>query len=322
MQNLKLTIAKLGAVLLAIVTLSGCGSLSNTNLLSAKYSILIDVAEGKNLPLEKKYKHLFVAEEIAKTYAKLEFDQIDALSMRSMNDDVLKILFDANGTAIFYSNYGVYNEALENVLDEMLRRGLASKMQIAETYNLFLRTRDFNRATKFAAKHDQALEPLPKLVTETSGDMLDIGTSQSGQAPTEWVLSKSERVATLQPASLGQDWLMVVVSSPKCSPSNRAVQAIYRDRDLADRIKKNTKWIVGQSTGFEFEKLQKWNNRYPEAAFTIVHLDRDWPLDNLALTPTFYFLQNGKVIESFSGWPDDGSHKIKLITALNRIAPK
>ena len=139
--------------------------------------------------------------------------------------------------------------------------------------------------------------------------------------PVEWVFSGVEEVATLQPAKLDSDWLLLIVSHPNCGFSALATKAISENVQLQQRIYGHAKWIMGQGSVFDIDRYQNWNQMYPNAAVTLVHRNTDWPLESLSATPTFYFSQNCKVAESFSGWPKDGSHHVKVIAALDRIAP-
>ncbi len=266
-----------------------------------------DAARLDNQDLRKSAK-------VSAAYTKLGFESVDQNTLLTVNDDELRALFEAAYEAAFYTKTQSYNDLMRQFFAEAKNRKLNVNQELRDYYDMLIRTRDFEGGSRLAAKFPEIIKALlPKL---------EVSAGVRAGLASEWVFSESERVAILQPAKLNVDWLMLVVSRPQCAFSRIALESIYADAGLSNLLAGHTKWIMGQGNDFNFDLYQHWNKKYPHAPVTLVHKNSEWPLDSLSSTPIFYFLQHGKVIESFSGWPKDGSHKAKLIAALDRIAPK
>jgi hypothetical protein len=239
--------------------------------------------------------------------------QITRASIQDLSVDELNIVLRATSTTAFYTCVEQYAMQMAIISEVLIEKKAITPKQIEDQYETFIRTRLFAEATSWHKRFPMASKTtLPTLIDDAS--------IKRGEA-SEWVISPDQRAVTRRRVDLNQDWMMVVVSHPFCGPSNRATKAIYADAKLANRLKGHTKWVTPQGSSIEIEALQKWNKEFSDAPVTVVHLTREWPFEKFSSTPIFYFLKAGKVIESFSSWPQEGNFD-KLNAVLDRIAPR
>jgi hypothetical protein len=233
-------------------------------------------------------------------------------SIQDLSVDELNIFLRATRDTAFYTDGERYAMQMAIICEVLIEKKAITPKQIEDQYNAFIRTRLFAEATRWHKR-------FPMASKTTLPTLIDDANIKSGEA-SEWVISPDQRAVTRRRVDLSQDWMMVVVSHPFCGPSNRATKAIYADAKLANRLKGHAKWVTPQDSSIAIEALQKWNKEYSDAPVSVVHLTREWPFEKFSSTPTFYFLNAGKVVESFSGWPKEGNFD-KLNAALDRIAP-
>jgi hypothetical protein len=248
--------------------------------------------------------------EIYSAYKKRFALDFSAQDLRNFSDTELSALFDANSEAVFITRDPQFALNMEKILSELRTRKKTARAQFSDLYQSLIRVRDFDRARTLASR--EKLESPTALPEFRSG-----GDVKEGM-PAEWVVPRSGRVAELRAADLSRDWQVIVVSHPRCHFSRRAMLDIYADASLKKLLEDRTKWIAPQDGSFEFDLIQKWNNQFPGAEISVVHLRKNWPVPNFTETPVFYFLSGGKVVKTFAGWPKEGN-KAKLMDGLQTV---
>lgn len=252
-------------------------------------------------------------EALEAAYLKHIPHELSSSALQTYGHAELKLLFRSNAEVASASKGTRYALNLELIFNALKERGIANSAQAEELYDAFIRSRLFDKAATFIA--EKYFVPSVRLPTfQIAADAVD-------GVPTEWVISETSRVAERRKANLSAPWLMVVVSHPHCHFSKNAAISILADTGLAARLKGHSKWVTPQDANFDFDDFQKWNRKYPDAAQTVVHRSDEWPMERFNATPIFYFLANGKVVSSFSGWPKEGN-KEQLLAALAQVEPK
>ena len=249
--------------------------------------------------------------DVLAAYKKNFAQDFSQQALKKYTDDELAALFAANSQTGFIALEPRFARNMEKLLWELHSRKKSKSDQFEELYRSFIRVRDFESANKMVA--DQLVTPMSTLPLFKPSPLV------RDDVPSEWSISKTERVAELRAVDLSKDWQVIVVSHPLCHFSRRAMLEIYADKELLQRLKNRAKWIAPQDGNFEFDLTQKWNRDFPELEISVVHLRLSWPIPNFSETPVFYFLANGKVVNSFSGWPKEGN-MTKLIAGLNSVS--
>lgn len=107
---------------------------------------------------------------------------------------------------------------------------------------------------------------------------------------------------------------IIMVSIPGCHFSGYALKAIEGDPRLLGIFRKYGRLLTGRA---DFPKILK-RNSLGELKYGLVASAADWPELDLASSPGFYFLKDGKVLYSFSGWPREGKFD-ELFVGLGRL---
>ena len=248
---------------------------------------------------------------IAATFQQFHPEPITRERIKDLANDDLMLLLRATNDASFYGRDVGYVKQMLIVTEHLIVKKTITADQIKYQYDTFVRVRLFDDAQRWHKR-------FPTAAKTTLPTLIDDATIKSGE-PSEWVIAADARVATRRRVDLNCDWMMVVVSHPLCGPSGRATKAIYADAALANRLKGRTKWVTPQDSNITIEIFQQLNIDYPDAPVSVVHIANEWPLEKFSSTPIFYFLREGKVVESFSGWPKEGNFE-QLSAALARLA--
>lgn len=253
------------------------------------------------------------AAKIDAAFSRLFAADVTPEQLRAMSDVELTAHSEAIESAAFYSRKVANLTPLALVLDEFTRRSKATFKMQEYFYGMLIATRQFDRAAKFKlANPTLALPAFPSIQANLN---VKIG------APSEWVVHPTKQEITQQAVDLGGAWKMVVIAHPNCHFCPNAARDIFADPALKKRLTGHTKWVTPQDLDLKVEALQDWNNKFPEAQISFVHVAADWPLPSFSSTPTFYFLKDGKLVTKFSGWPKEG-FKAELIAALDLVAPE
>lgn len=124
-----------------------------------------------------------------------------------------------------------------------------------------------------------------------------------------WVLEER----SLGLAESPQVW---VQSAMGCPFSPGAARALAMDGELAPLLRLRSLWFAA---GEDLFNSRQWTKEHPDFPLRLVTDERGWFFKRPWSTPTFQFVREGRVIQQFSGWPRDGSHRPELVAGLQAI---
>ncbi|MCC4598275.1 hypothetical protein NRY95_06620 [Xanthomonas campestris pv. phormiicola] len=109
---------------------------------------------------------------------------------------------------------------------------------------------------------------------------------------------------------------IVAVVHPTCAFSVRALSEIEQKPEL-QWIRDNLLLVVPPDTALAVNGILAWNTAHPKLQMHPMYLRHDWKALTSLDTPTFYLVQDGKVLTSFEGWPNS-----KGLAALQATVPR
>ncbi|RDD83021.1 hypothetical protein DVJ77_04000 [Dyella tabacisoli] len=230
-----------------------------------------------------------------------------AEKLASISDHDLKLLYESAHLAAFYTHDQKYLADMQLDLAELVRRGLDSDNNYVDLYATLVSQRKFDDARLLGKQHPaQTFKPLPSYqdLTESTENGPSVLTLSEGQHGLEM---NRTTVDLTSPTTQ-----IVVISHPLCGPSSRAMHDIQSDPALSKAFISHARWITPQDGNANFDVLARWNNQNPAFPMSPAYRQDDWPMIDIWATPTFYFLQNGKVVKTVSGWSgQDSRHELE-----------
>jgi len=254
--------------------------------------------------------HQRTADIISKAYAvQFRTFQSPANIPRLAELDV-QLLFRAADATLFYTDDRAFLRDMILDTSELEKRKADCQVQYADLFNAFVATRMFGAARAVATKHPSiVMARLPKFRDVSSG----------GRAgPTAMDLSSDERQLWRRDFRLSMPAQVVIVASPVCHFCEAAVIDIERDPHMRAVLQQHAIWLAPPDSSIPFDAVADWNRSYPAAPMKLAYSFREWPVLDRWDTPTFYFLERGRVVSEFSGWSSQKS-KGQLRAALRHI---
>lgn len=123
-------------------------------------------------------------------------------------------------------------------------------------------------------------------------------------ARTLWQVGQ-DRILTQKPAPSLNTVQVVITASPICAPTLRLAEATDADETLKALLE-SAIWLVPAFPNLLIDPIVEWEQRYPWAPLQLVHRETDWPEVEEWETPVLYFVKDGKVLETVTGWPIEG----------------
>ncbi|MCK7594024.1 hypothetical protein [Pseudomarimonas salicorniae] len=216
--------------------------------------------------------------------------------------------FEAAYLALFYSPKSAHLEDLQRAFAGLESQGAPTDAQIENLHVSLVRMRRFDAADALAARHPEAgLEPLP-------------GRSPVTELPPgqrlAWRVEAGTDSQRLQAVGLPAPSDGILVSShPHCGPSQRAAEAIAADPQLAALFARHATLLVHQAGRFAAAEEGAWRPGGVTLPLNWVHREADWPEVDSWATPVFYFLRDGQVVATVSGWSKEGQREALLAAA-------
>ena len=231
----------------------------------------------------------------------------DATDWRQASDSDLDLYFRAASFVAFYSMRVSDVARMERLLGMLDDRKIAQPRHYADMYGALLSIRSFDRARALLDAHPGlAVDPLPTVVM-----------GSAGAAPTVWRYSQDKAAITQTRATLSPDVQVIVIAHPLCHFTQAAARSISSDPQLRAALD-GALWLAPQSRSLDVSAIQDWNRKHPTMQIHTVNRRSDWPsLENWG-TPTFYFLRDGKVVETVVGWPREG-RRAQVLGASRRL---
>ncbi len=231
----------------------------------------------------------------------------DHSALEALDNEEIDALFKAAGMVTFYANLNHVDDQ-RRWLDELIRRHAATPAHYKSMHESYVRARHFAEARTLSQQHPEIdFDPLPPIVD-----------TPPYYSSTRTVLTFSESDGGLirLPVS-GPDDGIFVIFSPSCHFSQDAIVAIQADPDLSRLFDDNTQWLQPPDGRLEYDSLRRWVVEHPWKKVGIIWRADEWEHFNLTSTPTFYFVRNGKIVGTVTGWPAEG-RKAELLQAARR----
>jgi hypothetical protein len=248
-------------------------------------------------PYLESYRDLMVAIDMVGGYS-------------DITDDDVRSIFKALVDIVFYTSSPIVIDDIEHVFSELQKREILLPRDYFDLYNSMLRSRSFPEAVKFRKKYPTVgLKAPPDF--EISGEIL-------GETPTRLIVSDHERKVTREAYSVNKGFQLVSVVSLRCTFSRHAMETIAEDPAIINALHGQAIWLVPEGMEGELEEIQGWNRNHAGMRLDLSYRWSEWPMIEDVATPVFYFLQDGKLVEKLTGWPDD-SRLEDLRTVLDHL---
>lgn len=236
-----------------------------------------------------------------------EFDRLfpDLQQPVELNDADLRTAFKASDLAAFYSYRADHAQLLASLLQELERRGLATVDDYESLEGAFVQSRLFDEARALQQAHPQ----LPALPAMRIADI---------PARAAWRYDPDGNAIALESAEFGDGPAIVVIAHPLCHPSQRAFDAIEADPVLHALFAEHAMLVAPPSRKFEVPQFQAWNAAHPDFPMRLAYDHAQWPQVRDWATPHFLFYREGRLVETVSGWADQGV-AAKLLRAAQGI---
>jgi hypothetical protein len=231
--------------------------------------------------------------------------QTTAALARLRNED-LALLFQAAYVTFFYTVSPGPLDDMQLDLVEIHRRGIAHTGDDAKVYASLIEIRYFGQARAFAKLHPRALTEAVPVVTD----------DHTRKGPTALFIEAGGSKLERRSVDL-RNGRIVVVSSPLCHFSQRAIRSIENDAGLRPLFHDNAVWVVPPDQSTPFTTVAKWNHLHPHESMAVAYRREEWPMIDLWETPVFYFLRDGRVVSKVVGWPIAG-RKAEIRRSLQR----
>lgn len=172
-------------------------------------------------------------------------------------------------------------------------------------YKALLAARNFEAAESFRLAHPELkLATVPEIKGETGLKPGEALVYVMGNSPDSM---NAERVDKNEPQ-------VIMVGLPGCHFCNYAFKTIEGDPKMLRIFKKHGQVLTSRA---DFEKIFKRNSA-KELKYKLVASVEEWPGMDFTTSPSFYFLKDGKIIYTFSGWPKTGKMD-ELYVGLGRL---
>lgn len=252
-------------------------------------------------------KDLYRAQQIANKYNEL-FSPYQNEGVREINLNDLRLLYRAASLVLAYTQSPRYVLDARLDLSEIEKRNAASNMDYLQMYNSLIGARMLDEARSLAARrHITGIEPIPVIKQK------DGGVAPQG----EWEVSPESQEVLLRHVKLSGKQI-IVIGHPLCHFTQNAATSINNDPDLGPIFIRYSHWIIPQSEKFELPAIQEWNRTHSQEPMSIAYRSSDWPMFDSWATPTFYFLNDGKVVSEVIGWPAEGNRD-QILKSLRKI---
>ncbi|WP_298914584.1 hypothetical protein [uncultured Algimonas sp.] len=185
-------------------------------------------------------------------------------------------------------------ETLEGLFRRLESREQARPEDARRLHRAYIDRRDLAAAERFSQAR-----PHYELITPSWPERVDL-------KPGERRVLTLARDGTLRERAVDlTDYGLLVLSSPSCGFCHRARAAITRDDALFAAMSRSSLWVSPPSELPSDAPQRRWSDEEPELAHHIAYAREDWPEVELWATPTFLFLEDGKVVGRLTGWPED-----------------
>lgn len=217
--------------------------------------------------------------------------------LASASDHQLEQLFQAASRVVFYAHEPAHAALLQRAAQALDARSKLTDEHRHDLYRAWVVTRNFDAANALARSHPdpelQVLPSIPAVEDPGPGRVVVWDPAEGAQALSARIVDRDA------PARV------VVLSHPRCGFSRRAIAAIEADPALSARLR-DALWLAPPNGSLDLHDIQAWNRQHPDARLRYAVAMRDWPQFDSWATPVFYFMREGRVVATVTGWPKEG----------------
>ena len=237
------------------------------------------------------------ARQMAKTFDRDLATVYAPARLATATDEEVEQLFQAANRVVFYAHEPRHATLLAHTADMLETRSLLTDKHRRDLYRGWVVTRRFEQANALARAHPAlqlpVLPPVPMA-----------GSAAAGQVVV-WRPADDAETLSAQTVDLDVPTRVVVLSHPRCGFSQRAIAAIEADPALSARLH-DALWLAPPNGSLDLADVQAWNRVHPGARLSYAVAMHDWPQFDSWATPVFYFMREGRVVATVTGWPKEG----------------
>ena len=193
--------------------------------------------------------------------------------------------------AFFFPEQEKYISFQGNVLDEKLRRGKRVNYDLERMHKAYIGARKFEKAVILGNRFpDVKFQRVPSVILDNSA------------GETAWRvydISDGAEKAMLKALPVGTGLKVVMEIFTGCSAAETAMDQLLIDPVLSALFKK---YGVLLTSRFDAEGILLWRNHFNFPEVYIAYKATDFPGFDFESSPNFYFLKDGEIKFSFSGW--------------------
>lgn len=236
---------------------------------------------------------------ICKLASSIKTEDLSTERMRGYSDETVNAVYEALEKISFYlPDEKSYALRQEKAFDEKVRRGKIIGDDVERMYNSFVMSGLFGNAAALRLEFPgKALPEVPEVVQPDS---------PGGEGWWIYEVSDQGKKAELRlfPKS-GQAVIMVM--RPGCEFAEMAADGIFSDPELGPIFR--TKGFM-LTRAFDPAGVEAVKKRSNSDAVYIARKSSDFPgFSLLRISPTFYFVKDGRIMDEFSGWDNDEGGK-------------
>jgi hypothetical protein len=204
----------------------------------------------------------------------------------------LHTLFAAALGPAMYVSEPAYFEQLERCYQLLEKQHATRRSEHMDMYKAMILYRRFDEAQAFADAHaDLQLRRMPSVIDH-------VGLSK----PSVFEIDPSNGMSLRRrPFKSKQGFQLIVVASPGCHFSQAAATDISKNAELV-RDMHGAVWLGAPDELLHFDAVAEWNQAHPATPMVVANSALEFSELDLSTYPTFYFLENGKVVDKISGW--------------------
>lgn len=217
--------------------------------------------------------------------------------LAAASDEELEELFQTANRVVFYAHGPAHAALLQRTAQALDARSTLTDAHRRDLHRAWVVTRQFDAANALARNHPglqlQVLPPVPPADVPGAGRVV------------VWRPADDAEALSAQVVEQDVPSRVVVLSHPRCGFSQRAVAAIEADPVLSARLG-DALWLAPPNGSLDLRDIQEWNRAHPGARLSYAVAMGDWPQFDSWATPVFYFMREGRVVATVTGWPREG----------------
>lgn len=241
------------------------------------------------------------ADAIAQMYSEhFSPEQTDG-QRRTLSDRDVEYLFRAATLAFQIDHRPAYVDDMRADFSELQRRHLIDRPHANDLYDALIITSKPGEARSLQARY-------PMIERSPAPTMKTASRIPRGK-PSLWIVNteQDKREFVRYPFNIRARAQIIVLASARCHFSEQAARDIEADPALRKAFRGNAQWVAPASDLTAFDAIDAWNETYASSRLGVIHDDAELSMVQRIETPTFYFLDHGRVVATVVGWPPGGN---------------